>query len=36
MCARLGSRVPCRELFESAVERHRRKGKMGGDKAWEG
>lgn len=36
MCARLGSRVPCRELFESAAERYRRKGKMGGGKAWEG
>lgn len=33
MCARLGSRVPCRELFESAVEAYRGNGKMGGGMA---
>lgn len=36
MCARLGSRVPCRELFRSTVERYRRKGKIDGGNAWEG
>jgi aarF domain-containing kinase len=33
ICTRLGSRVPCRELFKSTVERYRRKGKIGGGKA---
>ncbi|KAJ4303034.1 hypothetical protein N0V90_001925 [Kalmusia sp. IMI 367209] len=28
LCARLGSRVPCRELFEKAVEVYRKGGKM--------
>jgi aarF domain-containing kinase len=36
MCARLGSRVPCRELFRSTVERYRRNGKIDGGNAWEG
>jgi aarF domain-containing kinase len=28
LCARLGSRVPCRELFEKAVEVYRKGGKV--------